>query len=280
VRSGDLVQFRRGVYVTRKAVEAAQLNPRRLHALRVAAVQARVGAAVASHHSAGRILGLDMLDPPAEETVTLTRQPPQRSRTRPVAGVIFHNAAVPDWQLLEAFGVSLTSVSRTVVDIARTSSFVQGVVVADCALRLDKTSHPELMHVARSCRQWPGIEQAKMVIKFGDGNAGSVLESCARVAFAEAGLEPPELQAQVMVDATAYRVDFLWRKYRTIAEADGLAKYTEPQDLRRQFERDRKLRAARYQVVHFTWPEIFSSPHYVVAQIREAFGATLGENQG
>ena len=211
----------------------------------------------------------------------MTRQPPQRSRTRPVAGVVFHNAAVPDWQLLEAFfGISLTSASRTVVDIARTSSFVQGVVVADCALRLDKTSHPELMHVARSCKQWPGIEQAKKVIMFGDGNADSVLESCARVAFAEAGLESPELQAQVVVGATAYRVDFLWRKYRTIAEADGLAKYTEPTDLRRQFERDRKLRAARYQVVHFTWREIFSTPDYVVAQIREAFSAMPGETQG
>ena len=69
------------------------------------------------------------------------------------------------------------------------------------------------------------------------------------------------------------RVDFLWRKYRTIAEADGLGKYVEPSVLRRQFERDRKLRAAGYRVVHFTWGEIFKTPADVVAQIREAFGA-------
>jgi hypothetical protein len=197
VRSGDLIQYRRGVYVTRKAVEDVGENPRRLHALRVAAVRASVGRdAIASHHSAGRILGLDMLDPPPEDVVTMTRQPPQRSMTRQTAGVIFHNTPVLDWQRIEAFGVSFTSVSRTVVDIARTSSFRQGVVVADCALRLDKTSHPELAHVARSCKQWPGIEQARGVIKFSDGNAESVLESCARVTFAELGLEPPELQAQ------------------------------------------------------------------------------------
>jgi very-short-patch-repair endonuclease len=273
VRAGDLIQYRRGVYVTRKALDAAQPNPRRLHALRVAAVRASVGDAIASHHSAGRILGLDMLDPPAEDIVTLTRQPPQRSMTRPAAGVIFHNTAVPDWQLLEAFGVPLTSVSRTVVDIARQSSFMQGVVVADCALRLDKTSHPELMNVARSCKQWPGIEQAKKVIMFGDGKADSVLESCARVAFAEAGLEPPELQAEATVPHGVYWVDFLWRKYRTIAEADGLGKYGEASVLKKQFERDRQLRAAGYRVIHFTWEEIFHTPDYVVAQIREAFGA-------
>ena len=203
----------------------------------------------------------------------MTRQPPQRSMTRQAAGVIFHNTPVPDWQRLEALGVSLTSVSRTVVDIARTSSFGQGVVVADCALRLDKTSHPELAHVARSCKQWPGIEQARRVIAFSDAGSESVLESCARVAFAEAGLEPPELQATIPVNREALRVDFLWRKYRTIAEADGLGKYVEASVLRRQFERDRKLRAAGYRVVHFTWGEIFRTPAYVVAQIREAFGA-------
>ena len=91
--------------------------------------------------------------------------------------------------------------------------------------------------------------------------------------FAELGLEPPELQAQIVIANTALRVDFLWRKYRTIAEADGLGKYVEPSVLKKQFERDRKLRAAGYRVVHFTWGEIFATPTYVVAQIREAFGA-------
>ena len=277
-RSGGLVQYRRGVYVTRKAVEAAGSNPRRLHALRVAAVRASIGKdAIASHHSAGRILGLDMLDPPPEETVTMTRPPPQRSTTRQAAGVIFHNAPVPDGHRLDALGVSLTSVPRTVVDIARTSSFVHGVVVADSALRLDATSHPELAHVARSCKQWPGIAQARRVIMFSTANAESVLESCARVTFAEQGLEPAELQAIILVHNDAFRVDFLWRKYRTIAEADGLAKYAEPKDLRKQFERDRKLRAVGYRVVHFTWGEIFTTPAYVVAQVREAFGAASAQ---
>ena len=203
----------------------------------------------------------------------MTRPPPQRSTTRQAAGVIFHNAPVPDGHRLDALGVSLTSVSRTVVDIARTSSFVHGVVVADSALRLDATSHPELAHVARSCKHWPGIAQARRVIMFSTANAESVLESCARVTFAERGLEPAELQARILVHNDAFRVDFLWRKYRTIAEADGLAKYAEPKDLRKQFERDRKLRAVGYRVVHFTWGEIFTTPGYVVAQIREAFGA-------
>lgn len=116
--------------------------------------------------------------------------------------------------------------------------------------------------------------RARRVIRFSDGNAESVLESCARVAFAEQRLDKPELQVTIPVRGDAFRVDFFWRKYRTIAEADGLGKYARPEDLKKQFARDRKLRAVGYRVVHFTWGEIFGTPEYVVAQIREAFAAT------
>lgn len=54
----------------------------------------------------------------------------------------------------------------------------------------------------------------------------SVLESIARVLFAEAGLPPPVLQAQFWNGRwwMTERVDFWWPEFRTVAEADGLAK--------------------------------------------------------
>jgi hypothetical protein len=234
-----------------------------------------VGAdAVASHYSAARILGLDMLDPPPGEIVTVTRLAPARSRTRKADGVVFHNAKIPDWQRGRMWGVSLTSVGRTVIDISRASSFRAGVVVADSAVRLDQTSQPELAVIADSCKGWPGAERARRVAAFCDGNAESVLESCARVVFADHGLEPPELQAGIDVEhRQRFWVDFFWRKYQTIAEVDGLGKYSTPKDIQDQFRRDRLLRRAGYKVVHFTWREIFVTPAIVVASIREAFAA-------
>ena len=278
VQTGHLVQFRRGVYATRKAVDNARKDSRRLHALQVAVVRATVGRdAIASHHSAARILGLEMLDPPPEKTVTVTRQPPTRSRTRRLDGVILHAAHIPDWQRLAAYGVSLTNASRTVIDIARTSPFRAGVAIADCAVRLDQTSQPELAAIVKACKGWPGVERARQVVEFCDGNAESVLESCARVAFADHGLEPALLQASIEVgDWRRFRVDFCWPQHRTIAEADGLGKYSAANDIRDQFERDRLLRRAGYQVVHFTWREIFMTPELIVAQIREAFAAPTG----
>lgn len=65
--------------------------------------------------------------------------------------------------------------------------------------------------------------------------------------------------------------DFLWRRYRTIGEADGAFKYETPDRARAQLDREARLRAAGYEVVHFSWPEITRVPAQVVDSIRVAF---------
>jgi very-short-patch-repair endonuclease len=67
------------------------------------------------------------------------------------------------------------------------------------------------------------------------------------------------------------RVDFLWRKFRTVAEVDGLMKYADPARAILQLERDKRLRDAGYEVVHLSWQEITENPAYVAAAIRSAF---------
>ena len=61
-----------------------------------------------------------------------------------------------------------------------------------------------------------------------------------------------------------------------IAEADGLVKYNSRKDLAKQFERDRLLRDAGYQVIHFTWHEVMRTPEVVIARIRSAIAAKTG----
>jgi len=99
-----------------------------------------------------------------------------------------------------------------------------------------------------------------------------VLESLARVAFAEHGLPPPDLQVWVGAEGEVVgRADFLWRRYRTVGEADGALKYGDPASARARFWRDAKLREAGFEVVHFGWDEIVRVPHQVAASIRAAF---------
>ncbi|HTR91220.1 MAG TPA: DUF559 domain-containing protein [Trebonia sp.] len=168
----------------------------------------------------------------------------------------------------------MTSVPRTVVDVARMSSFMSAVVTADSALRAGLTTKGALLAVCHQCPRWPGIRQARRVVDFANPGAESVLESCARVVFHEHGLEAPELQITVTGPDFRYSVDFYWPRHRVIAEADGAMKYSDAQRAVRQLDRDQRLRDLGYKVVHFTWRDLFQNPEEVIARIRKAF-ATL-----
>ena len=274
VRSGDLVRMRRGVYATRRAADWAEGNQTRAHVLRALAIRATVGrAAVVSYQSAALLHGLSLLDSPPIDTVMLTL-PTARSWNRPAsAGVAFHCADLPPEHVTRLYNLPVTTAARTVVDLARTLPFVDAVVVADSALHAERAAKPELRQILDSCVSWPGVRQARRVVSFADERAGSALESAARVVFDESGLDPPELQVTIHLPAHAFLVDFFWRSYRVIVEADGLAKYAADKDLIAQFQRDRLLRDADYKVVHFTWRELFKTPELVIARIRQAFAS-------
>jgi hypothetical protein len=180
-------------------------------------------------------------------------------------------AALPAGHVISCRGLAVTSVARTVVDLARASSFRAGVVVADSALRRRQASKAGLDLCITTCARWPGIQNARRVVAFADGRAESVLESISRVAFDDLGLPPPDLQAWVGGEEIIGRADFLWRAYRTVGEADGALKYADPARAMAQLERDARLRAAGFEVVHFTWQDITRMPDKVLARIKMAF---------
>jgi hypothetical protein len=270
VRQGVLSPVRRGVYV--RGALAANLGTRGEHVLRVASVLAAAQpSVVGSHQSAAIVHKLDRLGPwPSEATVT---HPPGAGRGTGRPGVRVHVAELPAGHVTVWRGIRVTSVARTVVDLARASSFRVGVVAADSALRGRLTSKEELRAVVADCARWPGLTRARLVVEFSDGLSESALESIARVAFREQGIPPPELQAWVGGEDQGVigRADFLWRKYGTIGEADGAVKYADPGRAIQQLRRDARLRAAGFQVVHFTWEEIVQFPWQVAASLRAAF---------
>jgi hypothetical protein len=278
IRSGQLIRMRQGAYATRRAVDWAGADPVRAHVLDVLAARATVsGNAVASYQSAAQVHRLSLLTAPPKGAVALTLPPDRkRNRAKP-ADVVFHASQLPKEHVTRLYNLPVTTVARTVSDLARTLPFMDAVVIADSALNQEKTSKPELHHILQQCQGWPGVRQARRVVDFADERAESPLESAARVVFAEAGLEPPELQVTIHgvheQEQFAARVDFLWREQKVIAEADGLVKYNDRKDLLNERERDHQLRAAGYTVVHFTWKEIFQATEVVIERIRNAGNA-------
>jgi hypothetical protein len=123
---------------------------------------------------------------------------------------------------------------------------MEGVVVADSALRQRWASKTELRRVLAGCNRWPGVGDARIVVEFANGLSESVFESIARV-------------------------DFLWRAHGVVAEADGLLKYQGGADAIKELKRDRLLRDQGLEVVHLSWSELFGSPDLVVTRILNSF---------
>jgi predicted transcriptional regulator of viral defense system len=271
VRRGSLSKLGRGVYADAAVADQYLQAQGGDQLLRVLAGLAVAGpGAVVSHQSAARLYGVDLLGK-AGGSITLTGPPARGRHSRP--GIRLHAACLPQAHVSTAYKFPITTPARTVVDLARELSFRGGVVAADSALHGKLTSEQELTQVIASCRRWRGVARAAAAVDFADNRAESPLESIARIVFHEAGLPPPELQAWLGSESELVgRVDFYWAEYRTIVEVDGELKYgLDPHRARQQLERDRLLREAGYEVLHFDWNQIVRSPDLVIAAIRQAF---------
>ena len=260
LRDGSLHALRPGAYVA-----DAPDDPAAQHALLVRAALAELSPdAVVSHVSPAVIHGLRvwgvLLD---RVSVTRARR---RSGARRGSRVHVHCAPLEADESVLVDGVPVTSVPRTVVDVARTVGFEQAVVVADAALEAGLVDEAALAAALARWRRWPGLPAARRAIGFAARGSGSVGESRSRVAIARAGLPAPLLQWEVRRSDGAFigRVDFGWPRYRTVGEFDGRVKYgkllrpgQDPADVLYQEKmREDALRAEDLGVVRWAWSDL------------------------
>lgn len=229
LKAGELTAIRRGCYVLGSPPEDAVER----HALLVRAeVEHLTGAAVVSHVSAAVVHGLPVWGI-ALARVHVTRN--RRTGGRSGRQVHVHTAPLDAHEIEIVDGLPVTTLARTVVDLARAVPFEQAVVVADAALRAMAALGPgrgdrlrtALAAAVRRCVGWPGIPQARRVVAFADAGSESVGESRSRVAILRAGLPEPVLQWEVLGRRNGFagRVDFGWPELCTVGEFDGRIKY-------------------------------------------------------
>lgn len=250
---------------------------------RIACAQAAYPKSVISHFSAATLADLRIWvdtkrrDRPLVDAVWLTR-PPQANRNQRRDDVVLRRAGLPAAHLVQYDGLVATSNARTVVDLARELPLREAVVTIDHALRTG-TPVEDLQTMLDSQHRWPGIRRARQAVAMADPGAESALESIARLAFVSGGLPAPVLQAQFWNGWRwlSERVDFWWPAYRTIAEADGLAKYEADSAserrrlLRQSYERDQRLSDLDLEVVRFGWEDVVRDSNRLVRRLREAF---------
>lgn len=173
----------------------------------------------------------------------------------------------------------MTTVARTIVDLARTCGFEQGVVSADHALRSSRVAREALERSADLARRRSGIRTAHQVIAFADAGAESVGESRSRVMMTREGLPRPELQFPIFgpTGAVIARTDFRWPGFKTVGEFDGAEKYGRKRRPGQQagdtvFQeklREDRIRELGFTVVRWTWAEL-DDPPALADKIRRA----------
>lgn len=233
MRDGQWQRVRRGAYVdpavlTTSPGEHATARRRALARISgvVEAARARGGGApVLSHESAALVWGLLLWRLPEQVHVISPHNPSSRA----ALDVARHVLSVCPDDVTERDGVRLTTLERTVVDLARGRPVVDGLVIADDALRhgADPAAMVALVDAHPGRR---GVRRARTVLDLADGRAESPWETFTRLHVLAAGLPPPELQMVVATRLGEFRADMGWRDWRVLIEFDGLVKYTELAD--------------------------------------------------
>ncbi len=289
VRSGELEKVSRGTYAppidTNLPAHERELQHylTRMHAAHV--VQPTIP--IFSHRSAALAWGLPAIEPlPRLLHVASGVSAGGRSTKQ------FTRHGTDAGQVRVIDGLHVTSLRRTVIDVARTSSFREAVCVADAALSgakdaagavtRDPLSKDELFEELVSAGRGRGVAQARAVVDFADGASGSPGESCSRVGMHLLRLPPPTLQ-QPFFDRNGLigYTDFWWKHHRLMGEFDGASKYTNPVYLRGRSparaladekRREDRLRASGRGMSRWGWDVAMSLPmlrvHLVAAGLR------------
>ncbi|MFL6028253.1 MAG: type IV toxin-antitoxin system AbiEi family antitoxin domain-containing protein [Friedmanniella sp.] len=273
-RSGQLDRVRRGAY----APPAGDSTPEEAHRRLVAAVLTqRSTETVASHISAAVLHGLPVWRQ-SLGAVHLTR--PRTGGGRVRGGCVLHTSPLRPADVVTLDGLRVTSLARTVADLARTLPLDQAVAAGDAALRRGLPV-PEVLAVLERCRGWPGVGQARRTAGLLDARSESVGESCSRVRMHEAGLPVPVPQYEVYDGRGQLvgRADFGWEEQRVLGEFDGRVKYgrllrpgqTVEEVVYREKLREDALRDLGWRVVRWTWADVFPG-HVLVSRLSRAFG--------
>ena len=187
------------------------------------------------------------------------------------------STTLPAHEVTTINGFKVTTIERTLLDVATTCGFAAAVVAIESALYHHRTSRESLEKYFRSKRNLNNLPVALKALAFAASGSQSVLESRSRLFFNHFGYPMPEQQVVITTrGGRQYRVDFLWRGLKLIGEADGTSKLVGGPEkeqwkrIRAQREREEALRAEGYTFVRWGWEDL-AKPAELYARLESAF---------
>jgi hypothetical protein len=262
---GELRRLAPGIYVDSAA--SAALSDRARHRELIQARQLASSATpIFGHASAAAMWRLPRVDAWPTRTHIIAER---ASGGRSTPGVIQHRVGRPK-SVDSVDGIRVTSLARTVADLARFDDLATAIAAADVAIagvqlagRALRATRPQIAAEARQ-RSTRGSARARFVVEFADPASGSPGESVSRLAIHMAGLPKPALQTRFVDESGRMFVDFCWPEHRLIGEFDGLGKYLRDEwtggrpaaeVVIAEKRREDRLRALGWRVARWGWSE-------------------------
>jgi hypothetical protein len=257
IERGALHRLHQGVY-------AVGHRPTTTESRWMAAVLACGPDAVLSHRSAGQLWGIVPRSPIAPE---VTR--PRSFRPRP--GVVCHRSPLRLDEIGEALRIPVTSVPRTVFDLAATRparEVERALNEVEVQRLTDPLSLPELLERyprrrgAATLRRLLGRTEPAGVTQLG-------LEELF-LAFLDAhGFPRPLLNGTLPIRGQLLRPDCMWQRQRVIVELDGRAVHGTDRAFESDRRRDRILAAESWRSMRVTWLQLHEEPAAIAADLRQ-----------
>jgi very-short-patch-repair endonuclease len=231
----------------------------------MAAVLASGPEAVLSHWSAA---ALWMIRPNSRSIIDVTD--PQKSRTWD--GIRRHHKALPADERTIEEGIPVTTVPRTIFDLAAAESVD---VVENLLREMEFLELRDALSLWDLVERYPGrrgVRKMRLALERLEeepvGRKRSPLEERFAPFLRYHHLPLPRFNDWILVGDKRYQVDCHWPGTNQIVELDGWKGHRTRTAFREDRMRDRKLKVAGYSVTHITWNQLDDEPEAIASDLR------------
>jgi very-short-patch-repair endonuclease len=231
----------------------------------MAAVLACGPEAVLSHRAAAGLWGLRKAIEGAVD-VTIPR------KSRSYRSIRRHYSSVPPDERTVEEGIPVTSVPRTIFDLAATESTD---VVENLLREMEFLELRDRLSLRDLVERYPGkrgVRKVRTALERLEeepvGRKRSKLEERFAPFLRQHRLPLPRFNDWILLGDKRFQVDCHWPDTHQIVELDGWQGHKTRSAFRDDRARDRKLRVAGYSVTHITWNQLDDEPEAIAVDLR------------
>ena len=236
----------------------------------MAAILASGPEAVLSHRSAA---ALWMIRPTSRSIIDVTD--PQKSRSW--KGIRRHHKPLPDDEKTVKEGIPVTTVPRTIFDLAATET---ADVIENLLREMEFLELRDALSLQDLVERYPGrrgVRKVQVALERlkeePEGRKRSKLEERFAPFLRLHHLPQPRFNDWIIAGGKRFQVDCHWPDLRQIVELDGWQGHRTRTAFREDRARDRLLHVAGYSVTRLTWNQLEDEPEAIASDLRTLLAA-------